>query len=514
MVRYNFFWYNVRVGIEIDDYLGGPGVNIAKNSDAYFSIRPEMANKHGLVTGATGSGKTVTLKLIAESFSEMGVPVFLQDVKGDLSGFLDPGEISPKFQERLDLIGEKAPEFDTYPCVFWDVFGEKGHPMRTTISDMGPIMLCKMLELNDVQAGVIYGIYKLADDNDFLLLDFKDLVSILDYVYENRKELSSEYGNMSPQSIGAIKRKLLMFEKDGLSNMFGEPALDIKELLRPDDAGKGLIHILDAGRLAMTPNLYSSFLLWLLSEVFEELEEVGDLDKPRMVFFFDEAHLIFKNTPKFLLEKIEQIIKLIRSKGVSIFFVTQNPLDIPDVILSQLGNKVQHVLRAYTPREQKTVKAVAASFRENPDVDTASVITELATGEALISFLDENGVPMPVERVWMMPPKSKIGFADPDSIDIALKYSGFDRYDNPLDRESAYEILEKRKERIEAEEVERAAEEQRELEKKEKAKNKKSKKNKRESGVVDKFMKSAASAIGYNVGRTLVRGILGSFKKK
>lgn len=482
---------------------------VAKNALKKYALNPEMANRHGLITGATGSGKTVTLKIIAEAFSDIGVPVFLQDVKGDLSGFLEKGELSPKFQERLKLIDEQKPEFDIYSSVFWDVFGKEGHPLRTTVSDMGPIMLCKLLDLNDVQSGVIYGIYKIADDNEMLLLDFKDLISLLDYAYENKEEFSVKYGNITSQSISAIKRKLLMFEKDGLSNMFGEPALDIKELLKQDNNGKGIIHILNAKKLSMTPNLYSSFLLWLLSEVFEELEEVGDLEKPKMVFFFDEAHLIFNDTPQFLLEKIEQIIKLIRSKGVGVFFITQNPLDIPDIVLSQLGNRIQHVLRAYTPRELKAVKAAASAFRENPDLDTATVITELATGEALISFLDEKGIPAPVERVWMMPPKSKIGPADISLVQAARKNSFYQKYDELIDRESAYEILEERKKRIAIENAEKESEEERQKEEQ-----KKKKSEKKQTGIVDRLMKSAASAIGYNVGRTLIRGVLGSFKKK
>ncbi|MCK8058645.1 MULTISPECIES: helicase HerA-like domain-containing protein [unclassified Fusibacter] len=477
----------------------------AVNKEAYHELLPQMLCRHGLITGATGSGKTVSIKVLAESFSELGIPVFLQDVKGDLSGFIEKGVASVKFKEHLERVGVGEPDYQTYPTVFWDVFGELGHPMRTTISEMGPLMMSRLLKLNDTQMGIVYTVFKVADDQKLLLLDLKDFVALLDYVSANRKELITDYGMITMQSVAAIKRKLLMYEQDGLACLFGEPALDMADLMKCDHGKKGTIHVLNAKELSHNPSTYSGFLLWMLSELYEQLEEVGELELPKMVFFFDEAHLIFNQAPPYLLEKIEQVIKLIRSKGVAIFFVTQSPADVPDEVLSQLGNRIQHVLRAYTPKEQKAVRVAADSFRANPKFDTATIITQLGVGEALISFLDKAGVPKPVERVWMMPPKSKIGSSDEASILSNMKNDRIgSKYDSAVDRESAFELLKNRivQKETEALEMTRSNKHQ-------------SKTRKRRTDTpMDKMLKSAATAIGSQIGRTIIRGIMGSLSKR
>ncbi|HEX9302338.1 MAG TPA: helicase HerA-like domain-containing protein, partial [Casimicrobiaceae bacterium] len=375
---------------------------IAKNATGELCLLPALANRHGLITGATGTGKTVTLQVMAERFSGIGVPVFMADVKGDLSGITQPGASSPKFKERLQLIGAEEPRFAGSPAVFWDVFGVQGHPVRATISDLGPLLLARILTLNDTQEGVLSLVFKVADDRGLLLLDLKDLRALLQYVGDNAQEFQTGYGNVSAASIGAIQRGLLSLEQQGAEKFIGEPMLDIDDLLQTADGGKGVVNILAADQLLNAPKLYSTLLLWLLSELYERLPEVGDPEKPKLVFFFDEAHLLFTDAPKNLLDKIEQVVRLIRSKGVGVYFVTQNPLDVPETVLGQLGNRVQHALRAFTPRDQKAVKSAAATMRANPQLDTEKAITALGVGEALVSFLDEKGRPSIVERAYVL----------------------------------------------------------------------------------------------------------------
>jgi DNA helicase HerA-like ATPase len=405
-------------------------------------LLPALANRHGLIAGATGTGKTVTLQTMAEAFSRIGVPVFMADVKGDLSGISQAGALSPKLKQRLDSLGLPEPEFAACPVTFWDVLGEQGHPLRTTISEMGPLLLARMLGLNDTQTGVLTLVFKVADDNGLLLLDLKDLRSMCQFVGDNAKRFTTDYGNVSAASIGAIQRGLLQLETQGGDKFFGEPALNIDDLLQTDAAGAGVVNILVADKLMAQPKIYATLLLWLLSELFEALPEVGDPDKPKLVFFFDEAHLLFTDAPRPLLDKIEQVVRLIRSKGVGVYFVTQNPLDVPDTVLGQLGNRVQHALRAFTPRDQKAVKAAATTLRANPELDTEKAITELAVGEALVSFLDEKGRPGIVERAWILAPGSRIGPATPQERKRAIEASPFyGHYEKMEDRESAYEKL-------------------------------------------------------------------------
>ena len=414
---------------------------IAKHQQTELALLPALANRHGLITGATGTGKTITLQVLAERFSRIGVPVFMADVKGDLSGIAANGVESPKLGERLKSLGitDWAPA--KFPAAFWDVAGEQGHPVRATISDMGPILLARLLNLNDTQAGVLQLVFKIADDNGLLLLDLKDLRAMVQYVGENAKSFTTEYGNVSAASIGAIQRGLLTLEEQGGDVFFGEPMLDINDLMQTDD-GKGIVNILAADKLMSSPRLYSTFLLWLLSELFEQLPEVGDMDEPKLVFFFDEAHLLFNEAPPALLEKIEQVVRLIRSKGVGVYFVTQNPLDIPDKVLGQLGNRVQHALRAFTPRDQKAVATAAETLRPNPAFDAAAAITELGVGEALVSFLDEKGRPTIVERAFILPPASRIGPLNASERKAVIESSlVFGIYEKTLDRESAYEKL-------------------------------------------------------------------------
>ena len=415
---------------------------IAKSKTQDIHLLPQLANRHGLITGATGTGKTVTLQKMAESFANIGVPVFMADVKGDLSGVGAAGVESPKLKERLAALG--ITEFTPRPCtaVFWDVFGEAGHPVRATVSDMGPLLLTRLLNLNETQSGVLQLVFKIADDQGLLIIDLKDLRAVLQYVGENAKEYTTSYGNISAASIGAIQRGLLAIETQGGDKFFGEPMLDIADLMQTDADGRGVINVLAADKLSQLPKLYSTFLLWMLAELFEQLPEVGDVDKPKLVFFFDEAHLLFNDAPKALLEKIEQVVRLIRSKGVGVYFVTQNPLDIPDKVLGQLGNRVQHALRAFTPRDQKAVATAAETLRPNPAFDAAAVITELGVGEALVSFLDEKGRPTVVERAFILPPASRIGPLGADERKAVIESSlVFGVYEKALDRESAYEKL-------------------------------------------------------------------------
>ena len=439
---------------------------IGKAGDKNIYLLPNMANRHGLIAGATGTGKTVTMKVLAESFSDLGVPVFLADVKGDVSGMCQPGADSQDMRERVERFGVEGFAYTAYPTRFWDIFGEQGHPVRVTVSDMGPVLLARLFGLTEVQAGVLNIVFKVADDNGLLLLDLKDLRAMLQFVGDNRAEFTVTYGNISAASIGAIQRALLAFEDEGGDQIFGEPALDIFDWIRTDRDGRGYINILSSMRLIQSPTVYATFLLWMLTELFEKLPEVGDLEKPRMVFFFDEAHLLFTDMPKALLQKLVQVVKLIRSKGVGIYFVSQNPTDIPDDVLAQLSNRVQHALRAYTPAEQKAVRATAAAFRVNPAFDTQAALMELGVGEALISCLDEKGVPSIVERAFILPPQSLMAKADAGRVQGLITADEFDlKYRQAVDRESAYEILTQataaleEQRRLEAEEA--AAEKQR-----------------------------------------------------
>ena len=409
-----------------------------------IGLLPGMANRHGLIAGATGTGKTITLQVLAEQFSDRGVPVFLADVKGDLAGISQIGGQNPKVQERVRKLGVSDWKASAYPVVFWDVLGEQGHPVRATISEMGPVLLSRILNLNDTQEGVLNIVFKAADDNGLLLLDLKDLRAMLEFVSDHADEVKAHYGNVSAASVGAIQRGLLMLEQQGAQKFFGEPALDLGDLMQTD-GGRGVINILEATKLIQSPKLYATFLLWLLSELFETLPEVGDPERPKLVFFFDEAHLLFDDAPKELLDKIEQVVRLIRSKGVGVYFVTQNPLDVPETVLGQLGNRVQHALRAFTPRDQKAVKAAAETFRANKGVDVATAITELGVGEALISVLDASGSPTPVERAFVYPPQSKIGPITPEEQKRIIQSSVlFGHYKKIVDRDSAYERLQQK----------------------------------------------------------------------
>ena len=460
-------------------------------------ILPKMANRHGFIAGATGTGKTVTLQVLAENFSRIGVPVFLSDVKGDLSGISEPGKEHSKITERINTIGFSDFSFSGNPATFWDVFGVDGHPIRTTISDMGPLLLSRLLDLNETQSGVLNLIFRIADDDGLLLLDIKDLRSILQYAGDNATEFTTEYGRISRASIGAIQRNLLVLEDQGGGIFFGEPALNLDDLLQTDENGNGIINILASNKLMESPRIYATFLLWLLSELFEQLPEAGDPEKPKLVFFFDEAHLLFDNAPKALQEKIEQVARLIRSKGVGVYFVSQNPLDIPDEVLGQLGNRIQHALRAYTPRDQKAVKAAAQTFRTNPLLDTETEITELGVGEALISFLDEKGRPNIVEKALIRPPFSQIGPIEmPERQRIIQSSLVYGIYEKSVDRESAYEMLKKR-----AEQASKAAPAP------------KKKPRRPRQGIVETMAKSAARSVGRQIANELIRGKLGSLIK-
>jgi DNA helicase HerA-like ATPase len=428
------------------------GILVGKGDDLVYLL-PKMANRHGLIAGATGTGKTVSLQVLAEGFSAIGVPVFMSDVKGDLTGLTTPGATNPKIEERLQKIGAEGYEFRSFPCEFWDPFGEKGLQVRATISEMGPLLLARMMSLNDTQEGVLNIAFRIADEEGLLLLDIKDLRAMLKWVDDHADEINSEYGFVTSATIGTIQRALLVLEEQGADHFFGERALDIRDLMRTDSNGFGMINILEADRLMQSPRLYAVFLLWLLSELFEELPEVGDPEKPKLVFFFDEAHLLFDEAPQALSDKIEQVVRLIRSKGVGIYFITQNPIDIPETVLGQLGHKVQHALRAFTPREQKAVKSAAENFRENPGVDVERVITEMGVGEALVSVLDAKGTPTPVQRTLVRPPMSRIGIADAGVVDgIRSQSRLIDMYKEGVDRESAYELLTEKAKVVEAKE--------------------------------------------------------------
>ena len=412
------------------------------NSTVRCFLRPDKANRHGLITGATGTGKTITLQTLAEGFSTLGVPVFMADVKGDLTGISQKGALGEKLGKILKERGIDEPAFSAFPTTLWDVFGQQGHPVRATVSDLGPLLLARMLNLNETQAGVLQLVFKIADDDGLLLLDMKDLRAMCQDVGENASQYTTEYGNISAASIGAIQRGLMQIEEQGGDLFFGEPMLNIEDFMQTDGSGKGVVNILAADKLMQSPRLYATFLLWMLSELFEALPEVGDLDKPKLVFFFDEAHLLFADAPKVLIERIELVVRLVRSKGVGVFFVTQNPLDIPDSVLAQLGNRVQHALRAFTPRDQKAVKSAADTMRANPGLDVATAITELGVGEALVSLMDEKGRPCLTERVFVLPPASQIGPIKPEQRKTLLSESivaGV--YEKAVDRESAFEAL-------------------------------------------------------------------------
>lgn len=471
----------------------------------HILLNPKMANRHGLIAGATGTGKTVTLQVLAESFSNLGVPVFAADIKGDLSGIAKAASPHPKITERIDKINIADYQARANPVVFWDVFGKNGHPVRTTISEMGPLLLSNLLELNDTQSGVLHIAFDIADEQGLLLLDLKDLRSMLNWLTDNRQEISRNYGNVTSQTVAAIIRKLLVLENSGGDHFFGEPALNINDLMRVDSNGKGFINLLYSRELMLNPKIYSTFLLWMLSELFEELDEVGDPDKPRLVFFFDEAHLLFDHAPRILLQRIEQVVRLIRSKGVGIYFVTQNPTDIPDSVLGQLGNRFQHALRAFTPKDQKAIKAAAETFRPNPKLDTQSVITQLSVGEALVSVLDEKGRPSPVEQTLICPPCSQIGPLEQSDWQTTFDNSIVKGvYDVSIDRESAYEILLQREKELEK----RQAREMKEAESIRKSTPSTRKSNRQSVG--ETFLKSLARSVSSGIGRKIVRGLLGS----
>ena len=435
-------------------------IYLAKTEDKELYLLPGMANRHGLIAGATGTGKTVTMKVMAESFSEMGVPVFLADVKGDLSGMCMPGVDSANMRERIARFGlEEDFEYRAFPTRFWDIFGETGHPVRVTVSSMGPTLFARLLGLTEIQTGVLNIVFRVADDHGLLLLDLKDLRAMLQFVGDNRAEFTTMYGNVSAASVGAIQRALLAFEEEGGEQFFGEPELDIRDWMRTGKEGRGYINILSSKRLIQSPTVYATFLLWMMTDLYEKLPEVGDLDKPRMIFFFDEAHLLFSDCPKALVQKITQIVKLIRSKGVGIYFVTQSPSDIPNEVLAQLSNRVQHALRAYTPAEQKSISAAAKGFRVNPAFDTKTALTELGVGEALVSFLDEEGIPNIVERAFILPPQSLMGIADENAVNTYILSDEFEvKYRESFDRESAFEIITKANEELEAQRIREAEE--------------------------------------------------------
>jgi DNA helicase HerA-like ATPase len=484
-------------------------------------LQLSRANRHGLITGATGTGKTVTLQILAEGFAAQGVPVFMADVKGDLSGMSQPGEAKDFLFKRAEKIGLQDYRFQPSPVVFWDVFGEKGHPVRSTISEMGPLLLSRLLELNDTQEGVLYIAFEVADDQGLLLLDLDDLRSMLTFLAENSETIRREYGNVAASSVGAIQRRLLALKAQGGELFFGEPALQLADFMRVTYEGRGFVNILAADRLIEAPRVYGTMLLWLLSELFEELPEVGDPEKPKLVFFFDEAHLLFDDAPKALIDRIAQVVRLIRSKGVGVFFVTQNPLDVPEEVLGQLGNRVQHALRAYTPRDEKAVRTAASTFRQNPEIDTETAITQLGVGEALTSLLDIKGVPGIVQRTLIRPPSSRLGPAsDEERAEVMRRSPVAGSYDQAVNRESAHEILTRRAddvarardeaERREAEEDSRAkAEKEREREAR-----RASRSGSRRQGVGEAFAKSVVRSIGSQLGRQLLRGILGSLSRR
>ncbi len=475
---------------------------IAKTGQNYLNLLTQMANRHGVIAGATGTGKTVTLQSIAEKLSDAGVPVFLADVKGDLTGIAKPGGGNAKVEERLKELGESA-SYQSYPVTFWDVFGQKGHPVRATVSDMGPLLLGRLLNLSEIQEGVLSAVFQIADDQGLLLLDLDDLSTALTYVGQHAKEFRLKYGNISSTTIGAIQRGIVSLKQQGGESLFGEPALNIFDFMQLS-GGRGMINIMASDTLMERPKTYATFLLWLLSELYENLPEVGELEKPKLVFFFDEAHLLFDEAPSILVEKVEQVVRLIRSKGVGVFFVTQNPIDIPDKVLAQMGNRVQHALRSYTPRDQKAIKAMSETFRENKSFSVEEAITDLKVGEALVSFLDEKGAPSMVQRAFVLPPKSQIGTLSDSELSSFIKSSlQYGRYEKTVNRESAHEILMKRfkDEQLAISEQSLA---------KSKAKEPQNQALKMGGDLVEAMAKSAVRSVGYSLGRQILRGVLGS----
>ena len=488
-------------------------------SPRYLALR--FANRHGLIAGATGTGKTVSLQILAEGLSAQGVPVFMADVKGDLAGVSRPGGGKPKLEERAKAIGLADFAYRAFPTVFWDLLGEQGHPIRATVSEMGPLLLARLLELNDTQAGVLAAAFKFADDQGLLLLDLKDLQSLLAFVADHARELMAAYGNISRTTVGAIQRQLLVLEQQGGDRFFGEPALALADFLAVVGNGMGRLNVLAADRLIESPRLYATFLLWLLSELFEELPEIGDPDKPRLVFFFDEAHLLFEEAPKPLLEKVEQVVRLIRSKGVGVFFVTQNPLDVPDTVLGQLGNRIQHALRAFTPRDQKAVRAAADTFRPNPKLEVSRAIVELGVGEALVSMLEEGGVPAIVQRTLVRPPSSRLGAVTPAERQETIAASpAAHRYDRPIDRDSAYEELARRADQAaspppsispwgRSPDKEPAPPSRRTA----RTPQARAPRPSNRQTVGEALAKSVARSVGTTLGREILRGILGSLRR-
>lgn len=482
-------------------------------------LEPAMANRHGLIAGATGTGKTVTLKVLAEAFSEMGVPVFLADIKGDLTGMGLQGEETKHIRRSIDNMHIDDFTYTAYPARFFDVYGKLGHPVRTTISEMGPSLLSRLLELNDTQSGILNIVFRIADEKGLLLLDLKDLRSMVQYVGDNAKEYKLTYGNISSQSVGAIQRALLKLEDEGGDIFFGEPALDLSDWFDWDETGRGVLNILECQELFQHPLLYATFLLWLLSALYEMLPEAGDLDKPKIAFFFDEAHLLFADAPKSLLDKVEQVVRLIRSKGVSVWFISQQPSDLPDSVLSQIGNRIQHALRAYTPKDQKNLRAAAQSFRENPAFETAEVLQTLGVGEALISVLDANGVPTMVQKASIMPPRSSMKAAPPEAVQAAIQNSPLQpKYGRMIDRQSAYEMLEDLRQAQEADARQQA------LEKEQAARQNAQRQNAAKHATgrsqqttlersIQKSINTAANTVGREIGKQIVRGLLGTFKR-
>lgn len=486
---------------------------VAHGSNGPISIQGKMANRHGLIAGATGTGKTVTLQVLAETFSQAGVPCFMADMKGDLSGISQTGRMSEFIEKRCKEFGIESPQFGSCPVTFYDVFGEHGHPMRTTISNMGPELLARLMNLNETQAGVLNIVFKVADERGLLLIDLKDLRSMLNYVSEHAKEYTNTYGNVAAPTVGAIQRALLSLESQGAEKFFAEPSFDIMDLLRCTPDGKGMMNVLAADKLMLNPKLYSSFLLWLLSDLYVQLPEVGDLDLPKLVFFFDEAHTLFDDTPKALVDKIEQVVRLIRSKGVGVYFVTQNPSDIPDSVLAQLGNRIQHALRAFTPKEQKNVKAAAETFRANPDFRTEDAIMELATGEALVSFLDAKGTPQMVERAKILFPLSQIGAINETQRDQIIKSSRiYGRYDKVVDRESAFEVLLAESEA--AAQVEADAKAAKEEAKAQAQAEKEARKSGNKKSILGKILSAVIAALASLIGTRVANSVKGTKSKE
>ncbi|MCR4561137.1 MAG: DUF853 domain-containing protein [Bacteroidales bacterium] len=495
-------------------YIKDRGLYIAHCEKGDVSIIGKMANRHGLIAGATGTGKTVTLQVLAETFCQAGVPCFMADMKGDLSGISQAGKMSGFIEKRLTEFQIENPEFQSCPVRFFDVFGEQGHPMRCTISQMGPDMLARLLDLNETQTGILHIVFRIADDNELLLLDMKDLRSMLDFVAKNASEFTTQYGNITPQSIGAIQRSLLALENQGGEKFFGEPAFDILDLLSTE-GGKGVMNVLAADKLMLQPKLYSTFMLWLMSELYATLPEVGDMDLPKLVFFFDEAHMLFDGTSKAMVDKIEQVIRLIRSKGVGIYFISQSPSDIPDAILGQLGNRVQHALRAYTPKDKKAVKAAAESFRPNPAFSTEEAIQSLETGEALVSFLDEKGAPSVVERCKILFPLSQIGAINDTQRQLIIRQSRiYGKYDKAVDRESAFEVLLEIAEKRKAEEEKAKLEAERAKEKAKEDKEKAKKNTSTKPSATGKILGNVANTVARTATREITKSIFGSGSKK